>query len=113
MRRSSASIRSMGGGGSDRVRRRVMPRRRSSTADQATPGIRLVDHHDTAQIQDRPVLILLEPLEARLQLLNAFQLEFSEQGDACALTFGGDIKLDRHLFKAFRPSRGFRAEGEG
>ena len=67
----------MGAGGSDLIRLNVMPRRRSSTAHQAAPGVRLVDHDDAAQVQDRPVLIFLEPLEARLQLLEAFDLKLS------------------------------------
>jgi hypothetical protein len=113
MRRSSASIRSMGVGGSAFLRLRVMPRKRSTTAHQATPGECLVDNHDAAQVEDRTGLLFLEPLQARLQLLNAFQLELSEQGKAGALTLRGDVKLDRHLLKPSAPLRESARKGEG
>jgi hypothetical protein len=72
-----------------------------------------VDYHDPAQVEHRAGLIFHEPLQPLLQLLDALQLELSEQGDARALTLRGDIKLDRHLTEAFRPSQGIRAEGRG
>jgi hypothetical protein len=103
-------MRSTAGGGSAFVRLRVMPRMRSRTAHQAAPGECLVDHHDAAQVKDWLLLVFLKPLQARLQLFNAFDVELSEQRDARALTLLGDIKLDRHLTNSL-PSLSWNPRG--